>query len=130
MPGQIKKSSNLKDMSFVIVCDKKCCLLWKRTKQTYSSSSSSPPFNWALTSFHNLPLLWFSYQEVTAESKAPWKTKAPKKTVPTKTAFLLKKVLKIVAFRDCNKNNTHIPIPVIQKKKVLYSCGAMKSKKC
>ena len=60
----------------------------------YSSSSSpSPAAIRALTSFHNFPLLWFSYHEVIAVSNTVWKTKAPAKIVPTKTAFRLKKVL-------------------------------------
>lgn len=61
-----------------------------------SSSSSSPSaasFICNLTSFHNLPLLWFSYHLVTTVSKEAWKTNAEARTVPTKTEFLLNRTL-------------------------------------
>lgn len=58
---------------------------------SYSSSSSPPSMNLPLTSFHNFPLLWFSYHLVTATSNDDSKAKAPAKMVATKMEFLWKR---------------------------------------
>lgn len=68
-----------------------CIVMRRSVPVAYSSSSPEPSTNFPLTSCHNLPLLWLSYQVLMAESKKAWKAKAPVKTVATKTEFLFNK---------------------------------------